>query len=184
MTDKKKLPTINLKGKEYVQVKDRLSYFNETYPNGALVTEVIATDKNMITFKATITPDVALPTRVFIGHSFGGIEEVKAFEKLETVAVGRALAFMGIGVIESIASADEMDRFHSKDGFYKEPTYKVRSKVDSVQTPEGELFTGTKNGRKYYGLKQLDGTTKWLQTEAEYKALLPKVDGKLDPLTF
>jgi hypothetical protein len=36
----------------------------------------------------------------------------KALEKLETVAVGRALAFMGIGIVDGLASADEMDRFN------------------------------------------------------------------------
>lgn len=107
-----KIPTIKLKGKSYVQVKDRILYFNETYPEGQITTEIITTGANMVTFKATVRPT---PNRTFTGHSFGTIDEVKAFEKLETVAVGRALALMGIGVLESVASADEMQRFEAKN---------------------------------------------------------------------
>lgn len=116
-----KLPTIDLKGKQYVQVKDRVSYFNETYKDGSIVTEVVHSSTGMVTFKATITPDLAKASRFFTGHSFGTVDEVKAFEKLESVAVGRALAMMGIGIIDSIASAEETDRFNSKTS--TKPTY-------------------------------------------------------------
>lgn len=113
--NEKKLPTINLKGKEYVQVKDRVVYFNDTFPNGMIVTEVKHNDNGSYAwFKALVTPDHTQPQRVFIAHSAGPVDEEKSYEKLETVAVGRALAFMGIGVLESVASADEMQKFNKK----------------------------------------------------------------------
>lgn len=130
MTENNKLPTINLKGKEYVQVKDRVIYFNENYPNGKIATSIITSNGDMVTFKCKITPDIATPTRYFTGHSFGTLQEVKAFEKLESVAVGRCLAMMGIGVIESIASADEMHRFNSREA------QKEITRVKAVFNPE------------------------------------------------
>ena len=108
------LPTISLKGKDYVQVKDRILYFNETWTNGDIQTEVKMHGADTVMVKATVTPETKEPERCFIAHSFGVIGPDKAFEKLETVAVGRALAFMGIGVIESVASADEMEQFHER----------------------------------------------------------------------
>ena len=111
---KDKLPTISLKGKDYVQVKDRIAYFNGAHSNGHTETAMTYHDTNIVTFKASVYPDSKNADRYFTGHSFGTTDEVKAFEKLETVAVGRALAFMGIGVIESVASADEIDRFNKK----------------------------------------------------------------------
>jgi len=36
------LPTISIKGKDYVLVKDRILYFNEVCPNGAIQTERIS----------------------------------------------------------------------------------------------------------------------------------------------
>lgn len=103
-----KLPTMNLMGKEYVQVKDRVLYFNEKFEKGSIITDYKPTSKGII-FKATVYPDgIGMVSRSFTGHSYGTVIDEKAMEKLETVAVGRALAFMGIGVLEGVASADEM----------------------------------------------------------------------------
>lgn len=115
----KKLPTINLQGNEYVLVKDRVMAFHELYPKGYIHTEVTlhGNTSSFALVKAFIVPYAAgddspiMGHPVFTGHSAGQIDEEKSLEKLETVAVGRALAFLGIGVIESIASADELVAF-------------------------------------------------------------------------
>lgn len=170
-----KLPTISLKGKDYVQVKDRLAYFNEHYPNGQITTEVINTSTNMVTFKVTIKPDVT-KERLFTAHSFGTVDEVKAFEKLETVAVGRCLALMGIGIIESVASADEMHRFNAKQSTSAAPE-KTTAKVKptDIKLEQGDkLATGTRKtgkdiGKPWYALDKADGNRIWLtQDQYEY----------------
>ena len=108
-----KLPTINIKGKEYVQVKDRIIHFNENYKNGSITTELLSDlSSKLVIIKATVTPDVTV-NRLFTGYSQAtiggnGINATAALENCETSAVGRALGMMGIGVIESIASADEV----------------------------------------------------------------------------
>ena len=108
--------SINIKGKEYILVKDRVLYFNENYPNGKIETELLSElNSEMVVMKATITPDVDNPTRIFTGFSQatwgdGYINKTAAMENCETSAVGRALGMMGIGVIDSIASADEYNK--------------------------------------------------------------------------
>ena len=62
--------------------------------------------------KATVKPN---EKQTFTAYSQarwgeGYINKTSALENAETSAVGRALAFMGIGVIESIASADELNK--------------------------------------------------------------------------
>lgn len=110
------LPTINIKGKDYVLVKDRILAFNENYPNGSIRTKLISSvDSKMVIVKAVVTPDVKNPTRRFSDYSQamigqGAVNMTSALENASTSAVGRALAYMGIGVIESIASADEMNK--------------------------------------------------------------------------
>jgi len=109
-----KLPTINIKGKEYVMVKDRILAFNESNPNGCIQTSIVPTsDPKNIIVKAKVTPDIKFPERYFTDYSQavigqGLINQTSALENASTSAVGRALAYMGIGVIESIASADEV----------------------------------------------------------------------------
>ena len=64
-------------------------------------------------FEATVIPDIEKLERYFTGHAeetigSSQINKTSALENCETSAIGRALAMMGIGVDESIASADEV----------------------------------------------------------------------------
>jgi hypothetical protein len=46
MTDKQLVnKAIDIKGKKYVLVSDRVLYFNEAYPNGSIITQRIMTDE-------------------------------------------------------------------------------------------------------------------------------------------
>lgn len=107
-----KLATINIKGKEYVTVAERVRYFNETYPNGMIETD-ISFDGELVRSRAKITPDTDKPQRYFIGHAEenredGMVNKTSAVENCETSSIGRALGLMGIGIIDGIASADEI----------------------------------------------------------------------------
>lgn len=109
-----KLKTIKVSGgAEYAKVSERLKEFHKSYKNGNIETSYSLTEA-MICFKATIIPDIEKPARFFTGHSLGKIAGIKAFEKLETIAVGRALAFLGLLADGDIASADEMSDFKSE----------------------------------------------------------------------
>ena len=107
---------IDIKWKKYVLVSDRVLYFNETYPNGSIVTQRIMTEDSWVeVFKATVMPDCSKPERYFTGYSQAKrwdwfINKTSALENAETSAVGRALAMMWIWVIDSIASLDEINK--------------------------------------------------------------------------
>lgn len=115
MTDLKK-KAIKIKGKDYVLVKDRVIAFNEEYEDGCIQTELLSDPSaETIVFKAMVIPDIKTPEKRFIGHAQetvgdGHINQSAALENAETSAVGRALAMMGIGVIDSIASVDEINK--------------------------------------------------------------------------
>ena len=118
MTDKTlKDKAIQFKGKAYVLVSDRVNYFNEVYPDGSIQTQLISDPTaDMVVVKAIVTPD-AKEQRCFTGYSQAKwsdtssfVNKTSALENCETSAVGRALAFMGIGVIDSIASVDEIKK--------------------------------------------------------------------------
>jgi hypothetical protein len=110
---------IDFKGKKYVLVADRVLYFNEIYPDGSITTELISKpDDILVVMKATVKPN---EKQTFTGYSQakwgeGYINKTSALENAETSAVGRALAFMGIGVIESIASIDEINKANNTKG--------------------------------------------------------------------
>lgn len=106
-----KVKTIDLKGKEYAQVKDRLKEFRNDCPNGLIESSYEFHGDNM-TFKARVLKDKSNPASAeAVGHSFGPLKGEKAFEKLETIAVGRALALLGYAQDGEIASGEEMEEF-------------------------------------------------------------------------
>lgn len=123
----KKLPSIKIQGKEYVLVSDRVLEFNRLYPEGSITTELVSElESPNIVIKATILPNDRILSQgddVFINRRFtaysqavrgeGFINKTSALENAETSAVGRALAFMGIGVIDSVASVDEINKANS-----------------------------------------------------------------------
>lgn len=127
MSDKSlKSKAIDIKGKQYVLVADRVTYFNDAYPNGSIETKRIASEGDVEVFQAIVTPDTAHPSRCFVAHSQarwgeGMVNKTAALENAETSAVGRALALMGIGVIESIASADEIHKATQAPSYVRKP---------------------------------------------------------------
>ena len=122
---------IDIKWKKYVLVSDRVIYFNENYPNWCIQTERFL-EWDMEIFKATVIPDIEKPERYFTWYSQAkrvkeldpkkkmDVNLTSALENAETSAVWRALAFMWIGVIDSIASADEIKKAENEEKRQKE----------------------------------------------------------------
>lgn len=101
--------TINIKGKQYVQVNERVKEAHEANKKISIVTEVLQ-HTPLVVMKATVTTEKG----IFTGTSFANIskliEKTSPYEVAETSAVGRALGFAGYGIVESIASADEINK--------------------------------------------------------------------------
>ena len=106
-----KFNTVNLKGKEYVMVNDRILAFRKLYPTWAIVTELVKLSEGICVIKATILNEDGEPMAT--GHAYekegsSFINKSSYIENCETSAVGRALGLLGIGIETSIASAEEV----------------------------------------------------------------------------
>lgn len=107
------MKTINIKGKEYVPVNERVKALHEGLPEDtaySIETELITECLPSVVFKAT----VIIGNKVFTGHSGANpgkaIEKASPYEVAETSAVGRALGFAGFGIDTGIASAEEITK--------------------------------------------------------------------------
>lgn len=110
----KKVNTINIgsgtRAIEYAKVSARIAELHKSHKNAAIKTEYDFRD-GWVIFKATLVLDAKNEVRVFTGTSLGKANGIKAFEKLETIAVGRALAFAGFLSDGEIASSEEMIKY-------------------------------------------------------------------------
>ena len=103
---------IQIKGKDYIEVNERVKQFHKDYPNGSITTELIEMTDRFIT-KTTVIPDVKNPDRKFTGIAYEKedstfINKTSALENCETSSVGRSMGFLGLGIDTSIASYDEV----------------------------------------------------------------------------
>lgn len=108
-------PTDIGRGKEYVEVNQRIKAFRMVYPTGSIITEMLSNENGVCIFKATAGYHeddgefIVLGTGTAYekeGSSF--INKTSYIENCETSAVGRALGMVGFGIDTSIASAEEV----------------------------------------------------------------------------
>ena len=103
---------IQIKGKDYIEVNERIKEFHKQYENGSISTDLIEMTDRFIT-KTTVIPDAKNPDRKFTGIAYEKedstfINKTSALENCETSSVGRALGMLGIGIDTSVASYDEV----------------------------------------------------------------------------
>lgn len=103
--------SIEIRGKQYVPVNERVKEFRAKYPELRVLTEIVSLDENSVVMKATVVD--------MEGHALANgfaqedrnssnINKTSYVENCETSAVGRALGMYGIGIDASMASADEV----------------------------------------------------------------------------
>jgi hypothetical protein len=153
---------VNIHGKEYMTVARRVELAHEGQAIDGIETEVLSHDPVVI--RATVTikgkkytgiSSVSLDTN----HS---IERANPYEVAETSAVGRALGFAGYGVIESIASADEMNRVTSAPSESADESARNCAVCGEKAV---EKSGTTKGGKSYHGIFCSTGDrshTQWL----------------------
>jgi hypothetical protein len=116
---KEKMRSINIKGKSYVEVNERLKEFrsNEKYSGYSLTTEIVSIENGVVIIKAIIKDSSDRIVATGLAHedqSWSEINSTSYIENCETSAWGRALGNLGIGIDSSVATADEVSNAISK----------------------------------------------------------------------
>ena len=106
-TDVNKLPTVDIKGKPYVEVKTRVQWFRKNIENGCIETEILHFDKESIMCKTKIHINGALVATGMAHEAMNAspVNKTSFVECCETSSVGRALGMLGIGIATSVDTA-------------------------------------------------------------------------------
>ncbi len=161
MTDTNK-NVVNIHGKNYMTVAGRVQEAGRDFIS--LNTEIIGHDPVII--KATVTTTKGTFTGISAANPSKTIEKMSPYEVAETSAVGRALGFAGFGSVDSIASADEMNKAQVMEKLPKDMSTAEMNKVSNTPmslTPflnkelgqlcpdckEGTIVLNPKTGKKF-----------------------------------
>ena len=105
------MKTINIKGKDYIPVNERIKEFRTNYSNYSLVSEIINLTEDSCIIKATILDENGVVKATGFAQedrTSSMVNKTSFVENCETSAWGRALGNFGIGIDVSIASAEEV----------------------------------------------------------------------------
>jgi hypothetical protein len=109
--------SIKFGDKDYALVPDRLKIFREENPRASIETSHELNVDGSIVFKATIVKDRSDPhSATATGtarYTEVELKKPKAFEKLETVSIGRSLANLGYLNDGQIATTEEMEEWEA-----------------------------------------------------------------------
>lgn len=159
------MKTIDIKGKPYIPVNERLKYFrtSEEFSRYKLETTIISADSDMCLIRAEIRDMDGYI--VSTGHAYeesasSFINKTSHVENCETSAIGRALGNLGIGIDESVASFEEVanaisnqsdDRPWLNDKTFKEAIRKMNEMSDKNKRKEAYtlLDSGYKMKKEY-----------------------------------
>lgn len=134
---------MDIKGKEYMLVNDRVKIFRQIYTAGDIQTEVVSLQDGIVVIKADIYTYVN-GEQIHLSSGIAYEKENSTFinktsyiENCETSAVGRALGFLGIGIDTSIASYEEVQNaIIQQEG---------KNKVNATQVKALQIILKNKN---------------------------------------
>lgn len=124
------LRTVDIKGKQYVPVNERIKCFRnaEEYKGWSMVTDIITATEDRALIKARILDpqgNVRAEGLAYEEKTASNINRTSHVENCETSAWGRALGNLGIGIDCHVRSADEM-----QDAMERQEI--LKSKIDKV----------------------------------------------------
>ena len=154
------MKTINIKGKNYVPVTERVKEFHEKYPDFTVITDIISLDETSVLMKATVyDPDGKI---VAVGHAqedrnASNINKTSYVENCETSAIGRALGMFGIGIDDSMASADEVANAIERQEALKKKVDK--NAISSLKILADEKNSDISMMLTFYNLEKIEDMT-------------------------
>ena len=106
-----KIKTMDIKGKEYAEVNERIKAFRSICPNGSIATNIESLKDGVVVMSCEVRDE----NGKLLGKAYAYEKEDSSFinktsfiENCCTSCTGRALGYLGIGIDTSVASYEEV----------------------------------------------------------------------------
>lgn len=178
---------VNIHGKEYHTVAERVHAFRESNPDLTIETDIVRWEGDDVVVKASISNNGKL-IATGLAHEVRGstnINRTSHVENCETSAIGRCLAAFGLGGTE-YATADEVanaitQQNQAKAGISEKEVYEMLVENTTTLLAYGESILAIKAG---IALDDLNSAAEeWFSLDNEVKTRLWKAPSKGGPFT-
>jgi hypothetical protein len=141
------IATMNIAGKDYAEVNQRIKAFRMVYPEGTINTEIISLENSVCTMKATAMNEGKILGTGFAQEKEGStfINKTSYIENCETSAVGRALGMCGFGIDTSVCSAEELQNALNNQN---KPETKSKPKIEYATEEQIAKLTKEYQGKR------------------------------------
>lgn len=134
----KTMPTIDIDGKAYTTVANRITIFRKFFPDYSIVTNILNDDDIKVVVQTKITTESGVVIATGLAEEFRGkniINTTSALENAETSSIGRALACLSLGGSE-YASANEVQNAISQQKQIKQNNNNQRTTNQQSYQPQ------------------------------------------------
>lgn len=148
----KTIKTVDVKGKDYVEVAQRIKAFRMVYPNGTIETDMISNDNGVCIIKASIKDEEEKLLGTGYAYEKEGstfINKTSYIENCETSAVGRALGMCGFGIDASVSSAEEV-----KNAILNQDALGSKELVKPMSEEQSKVILGLDEKLKNFAIKK------------------------------
>ena len=178
---------VNIHGKEYKTVAERVAAFREVSADLTIETEVVLWEGDDVVVKASISDNGKL-IATGLAHEVRGstnINKTSHVENCETSAIGRALAAFGMAGTE-YATADEVanaiaQQNEAKAGIPQKEVYDLLVENTTTMLAYGESIMAIKAAISMGDLSS--ASEEWFSLDNDVKARLWKAPSKGGPFT-
>ena len=167
------IQTTDIKGKNYVEVSQRIKAFRSVCPNGKIKTEILKLENGFCLVKAAVYDEQGMVLGT--GHAYetegsSFINKLSYIENCETSAVGRALGMSGFGIDTAVRSFEETAN--------AELNRLAEQKIDAIKIKSLEGVFEKHAGFKDEVLAKFKIDTVEDMTEKQYKTLIKMINKK------
>lgn len=169
---------LDLKGKNYAMVPERVTAFRKLYPEGFIITQTVSNDGTTVMMQASVGYYKENGEAVTLATGFaqevkgrGMVNGTSHIENCETSAVGRALGMLGLGIngggicsAEELANAIVAQNQMKQEGKPAGPAF-IRSELKPGENTDAKCETVSKVPEMTPEMKYLGEAMKQLREE-------------------
>lgn len=136
----KTMPTIDIEGKAYTTVANRIAIFRRYFSDYSIVTDVLQNDDIKVVVQTKITTPSGVIIATGLAEEFRGkniINTTSALENAETSSIGRALACLSLGGSE-YASANELENALAQQELIKQNNHNQKTTNQQIYQPQSQ----------------------------------------------